>query len=150
MLNQLKEGLSVYGLLDVVKVEPDLFKPVFVPREMFTVTSNEFLDELIVTYSEKQEEKHAEETTFKHFCGFVEHLHHVGKYNYAGYLQYIIIHFINITWQPFHCSTPPTWWRRPLRCHVKTNHKLSISNDVASLQIFHCVILIDLLIDIFI
>lgn len=79
MINQVKEGLAVYGVLDAIQNEPELFKPVFVPGEMFIVTSEEFLDELTVTYSEKQQEKIAEENTFKHFCDFVEHLYHVGK-----------------------------------------------------------------------
>ena len=80
MINQLKEGLVVCGLLEAIQKDPELFRPVFVHSDLFTVTSEEFLDELQVIYSEKQVEKMAEETTFKHFCDLVEHLYPIGKY----------------------------------------------------------------------
>ena len=80
MINQLKEGLVVCGLLEAIQKDPELFKPLFVPSDLFTVTSEEFLEELQVVYSEKQVEKMAEEVTFKHFCDLVEHLYHIGKY----------------------------------------------------------------------
>jgi hypothetical protein len=80
MINQLKEGLVVCGLLEAIQKDPELFKPLFVHSDLFTVTSEEFLEELQVVYSERQVEKMAEETTFKHFCDLVEHLYHIGKY----------------------------------------------------------------------
>ena len=80
MINQLKEGLVVCGLLEAIQKDPELFKPLFMPSDLFTVTSEEFLEELQVVFSEKQVEKMAKEVTFKHFCDLVEHLHHIGKY----------------------------------------------------------------------
>ena len=92
MINQLKEGLVVCGLLEAIQKDPELFKPVFVHSDLFTVTSEEFLEELQVIYSEKQVEKMAEETTFKHFCDLVEHLYHIGKYikNNIGNMQFTV------------------------------------------------------------
>ena len=90
MLNQLKEGLVVCGLLEAIQKDPELFKPLFVHSDLFTVTSEEFLEELLVVYSEKQVEKMAEELTFKHFCDLVEHLYHIGKYIKTIHGLYIV------------------------------------------------------------
>ncbi len=81
ILSQLEEGLRMYGFLQEVRNDPDLFQPLFVAdaSSMFDVSPNEFLDDVIVTYSERQVEKHAEEDTFKDFCDIVEFLYHAGK-----------------------------------------------------------------------
>lgn len=81
MLAQLEEGLKLYGFLQEVKNNPDFFWPLFVDdaSSMFDVSPDEFLTDVMVTYSERQVEKHAEEDTFKHFCDFVEFLCHAGK-----------------------------------------------------------------------
>ena len=99
MINQLKEGLVVCGLLEAIQKHPELFKPLFVPSDLFTVTSEEFLEELQVVYSEKQVEKMAEELTFKHFCDLVEHLYHIGKYIKTP-LGLCIVYFYNLTLKP--------------------------------------------------
>ncbi|CAB3987907.1 G2 M phase-specific E3 ubiquitin- ligase-like [Paramuricea clavata] len=80
MLSQLEEGMRMYGFLQEVKDNPELFRPVFVAdaSSMFDVSPDEFLSDVIVTYNERQVEKHAEEDTFKHFCDFVEFLFHAG------------------------------------------------------------------------
>ena len=54
MLNKLKEGLVVCGLLEAIQKDPELFKPLFVHSDLFSVTSEEFLEELLVVYSEKK------------------------------------------------------------------------------------------------
>jgi hypothetical protein len=79
-LSQLEEGLKMYGFLNEVKTSPDLFQPLFVANAsyMFDVSPEEFLMDVMVTYSDKQREKHAEEDTFKHFCDVVEYLFHAG------------------------------------------------------------------------
>lgn len=79
MICQLEEGLSSYGLLQEVRKNPDLFSPIFVSGNLFTLTPDEFLDNLFVRWSEKQAERHVEENTFKYFCDVVDFLHHAGN-----------------------------------------------------------------------
>ena len=80
MIRQLEDGLRTHGLLQEVKKLPDLFQPLFVTSNIFTLTSEDFLDNLLVRYSEKQGERNDEENTFKHFCDFTEFLYHTGKH----------------------------------------------------------------------
>ena len=70
------EGLQLYGFLQEIKKFPDLFKPLFVANSssMFDVKPEEFPTNVVITYSEKQLEKQAEEDTCKHFCDFMEFL----------------------------------------------------------------------------
>lgn len=89
MVSQLEEGLHLYGFLQEIKKFPDLFKPLFVANtsSMYDIKPDEFLSDVIITYSEKQLEKQAEEDTYKHFCDFVEFLFHAGKVMF--YLSYM-------------------------------------------------------------
>lgn len=80
MIKQLEEGLMLCGLLNKVRSRPSLFRPVFVEDDTFTVTAEDFLDGLIVVYSQRQLEKTKETTTYKHFCDYIDNLDHNGKY----------------------------------------------------------------------
>lgn len=73
MIRQLEDGLNTHGLLQEVKKQPELLRPLFVNGSLFTLT---FLDNLLIRYSERNDE----ENTFKHFCDFVEFLYHTGKH----------------------------------------------------------------------
>ena len=75
LIKQSEGGLVLCGLLDKIRSRPTIFRPVFVQDETFV---QDFLDELKVTYSERQQEKMAETTTFKNFCDLIEHLDHGG------------------------------------------------------------------------
>ena len=81
MVSQLEESLQLYGFLQEIKKFPDLFKPLFFANSssMFDVTPDEFLTNVVITYSEKQLKKQDEEDTYKHFCDFVEFLFHAGN-----------------------------------------------------------------------
>ena len=79
MIKQLEEGLMLCGLLNKVRSRPNLFCSVFVEDGTFTVTAEDFLDGLVVIYSERQLEKMKETNTFKHFCDFIDNLSHGGK-----------------------------------------------------------------------
>ena len=79
MIKQLEEGLMLCGILDEIRARPVLFRAVFVESETFTVTPDDFLEDLVVQYSDQQQEKMAETTAFKNFCDLVEHLGHNGK-----------------------------------------------------------------------
>ena len=79
MIKQLEEGLMLCGLLNKVITTPSLFRSVFVEDGTFTVTAEDFLDGLVVIYSERQLEKMKETSTFKHFCDFIDNLSHGGK-----------------------------------------------------------------------
>ena len=52
----------------------------FVDDGKFTVTAEDFLDGLVVIFSDRQLEKVKETNTFKHFCDFLDNLSHGGKY----------------------------------------------------------------------
>ena len=80
MIKQLEEGLTLCGLLEKVRSKPSLFCPVFVEDNTFTVTAEDFLDGLIVVFSERQLENMKETTTYKHFCDYIDNLAHNGKY----------------------------------------------------------------------
>ena len=76
IVSQLEESLQLYGFLQEIKKFPDLFKPLYVANSssMFDVKPDEFLTNVVITYSKKQLEKQAEEDTYKHFCDFIEFL----------------------------------------------------------------------------
>ncbi len=73
MIKQL-EGLMLCSLW--MKFEQSLFRAVF---ETFTVTPDDFLEDLVVKYSDRQQEKMAETTVFQHFCDLVKHPGHNGS-----------------------------------------------------------------------
>ena len=80
MIKKLEEGLMLCGLLNKVRTRPNLFQSVFVDDGTFTVTAEDFLDGLVVIFSDRQLEKMKETNIFKHFCDFIDNLSHGGKY----------------------------------------------------------------------
>ena len=88
MIKQLEEGLVLCGVLDQIRSHPVLFKPVFVEDATYVVTSDKLLDSLVVEYSEKQLERKAETTTFKHFSDFVDELGCIGTVGIIVQLQH--------------------------------------------------------------
>ena len=80
-VSQLQEGPQMYGILQEVRSNPELYEPLFVKDAsgMFNVSPDEFLMDVIVLYSDSQLKRHAEEDTFKYFCDVVDYLFHAGK-----------------------------------------------------------------------
>lgn len=71
-LLQILHGIEATGLIDVIKKSPEIWQPVFGIGNSFEITASEFLDELVVIYSDSQRKKMAEVDTFKYFCDTIE------------------------------------------------------------------------------
>ena len=78
MLKDLEEGLQYFGLLCQVKKHPGLFKQLFTPSSQYTVTAENFLDNLIVVHGQQQLLKNLEDDIFKYFTDFILALYHEG------------------------------------------------------------------------
>lgn len=77
MINQLKKGLQLFNLLDVIKDHPNHFSLVFTPNSAFKVSPADFIDSLNVQYSEDgTNAKSLEVETFKVFTDFLEMVEH--------------------------------------------------------------------------
>ena len=78
MIKDLEQGLTLYGLLNMVRKQPQLFEPVFVQSSQFDVTLDDLLHSLEVTYSQSQSLKEKEEDVFKYFSDMMQNLAHSG------------------------------------------------------------------------
>eukprot|EP00112_Aurelia_sp_Birch-Aquarium-sp1_P006350 Seg1702.9 transcript_id=Seg1702.9/GoldUCD/mRNA.D3Y31 product="G2/M phase-specific E3 ubiquitin-protein ligase" protein_id=Seg1702.9/GoldUCD/D3Y31 len=77
MINQLKKGLQLFNLLDVIKDHPNHLSLVFTPNSAFKVSPADFIDSLNVQYSEDgTNAKSLEVETFKVFTDFLEMVEH--------------------------------------------------------------------------
>lgn len=63
----MESGLDDCGIIDHMRRNTQIWKPVFVSANFFTITADEFQDSMIVNFSESQIRKDAEITTFKFF-----------------------------------------------------------------------------------
>ena len=66
-LVQMESGLDDCGILNHMRRNTQIWKPVFASANFFTITADEFQDSMIVNFSESQIRKDAEITTFKFF-----------------------------------------------------------------------------------
>ena len=72
-LDQIKEGLKLYGLLDLMKAEQQLFKIVFVENNILQWTFEKFEDFVEAVYSEHgTSQKNIEINVFKAFLDAME------------------------------------------------------------------------------
>lgn len=71
---QFQDGLSSYGILDTMRKSPDLWKPVFTNSELFKLSANNFIENLVAEFSESEILKTKEVDAFKLFNDFVEDL----------------------------------------------------------------------------
>lgn len=62
---QIEGGLDECGILTDMRRNQDIWKPVFASGNCFTVTADEFQDNMIVNFSESHIRKEAEINTFK-------------------------------------------------------------------------------------
>lgn len=78
-LMQLQEGLKSNGLLESIRQFPMLWKGVFLPNESsFSLSADDFLDQLVPTFSCSQAQKQLEIDVFKLFSDFVQFMHAQG------------------------------------------------------------------------
>ena len=80
MLDQMMEGLKLYGVLDQMKKYKPQLETIFTPTPGGGMTDGEFLDLLKVMYSDKQTEKEKEINTYKAMSDFVQLLYNKGMY----------------------------------------------------------------------
>lgn len=66
-LVQMESGLDDCGILNHMRRNTQIWKPVFASGNSFTITADEFQDNMTVNFSESQIRKDAEITTFKFF-----------------------------------------------------------------------------------
>lgn len=78
MLKDLEEGLQYFGLLCQIKKHPGLLKQLFTPSSQYAVTAENFLDNLMVMYSQQQLLKNLEDDIFKYFTDFILALYYEG------------------------------------------------------------------------
>ena len=89
MLKDLEEGLQLYGLSQLIKQNSDVLEPVFTQSDRFSITADNFLEKLIVHYSQQQLYKSKEEDVFKFFADFVQALFYEGIFFNKFYLRVI-------------------------------------------------------------
>ena len=77
--DQIKEGLKLYGLLDLVKAEQQLFKIAFVENNILQWTFEKFEDFIEAVYSEHgTSQKNIETNIFKAFLDAMESFFYEG------------------------------------------------------------------------
>ena len=76
---QLEEGLSSCGILESIRQFPDSWKPIFTHADVFKMTSDQFLDEVVVEYSSSQIVKDLEINTYKVFCDVMQSIYEEGS-----------------------------------------------------------------------
>ena len=90
MIEQLKKGLSIMGVLAAAEQHPELFKIVFTPTSTaFVINPSEFLDSVHVVFSAEGSNKRENELqTYKCFSDLVETMDQTGKCFEAVMLNY--------------------------------------------------------------
>lgn len=73
-LLQITHGLEECNLLEIMRISPAVWQPVFDVGNSFEVTAEDFLCEVDAQYSTSQIKKIKEVDTFKFFCDAIEHL----------------------------------------------------------------------------
>ena len=71
---QFQDGLSSCGILDAMRKNPDFWKPVFTNSDLFKLSANDFIENLVAEFSESEILKTKEVDAFKLFNDFVEDL----------------------------------------------------------------------------
>ena len=90
MIEQLKKGLSIMGVLAAAEQHPELFKIVFTPTSTaFVIHPAEFLDSVHVVFSaEGSNKRESELQTYKCFSDLVETMDETGRYFEVVTLNY--------------------------------------------------------------
>ena len=71
-LLQITHGLDGCGLLEIIRRSPEVWQHVFTAGNVFKITADDFLCQLVVEYSASQIKKLAEMDTYKFFCDVIE------------------------------------------------------------------------------
>ena len=81
-LVQIESGLDECGIVSHLRRNQEIWKPVFASGNCFTITADEFLDNMIVNFSESQIRKDAEINTFKFFSDVVTSIDAGGMFDF--------------------------------------------------------------------
>ena len=78
MLDQLAEGLKLFGVLDLIKDYENEMRQVFTHSASSIVTDDQMIDLFKPIYDDNTQRKEIEINTHKALCDFVQELHHQG------------------------------------------------------------------------
>ena len=81
-LVQIESGLDECGILSQMRRNAQIWKPVFATGNFFTITADEFQDNMTVNFSESQIRKDAEINTFKFFSDVLTTIDAGGIFHY--------------------------------------------------------------------
>lgn len=79
-LVQIKRALYECGILGHMGKDKELWKPVSANANCFTIAADEFLDQIIVSFSESQLRREAEFNTYKFFSDVIESIEKGGTF----------------------------------------------------------------------
>lgn len=77
---QFQDGLSCCGILQALRKKPDLWKPIFTESDLFQMSTNSFIENLLPEFSESEVLKTKEVDAFKLFNDFIEDLEEHGEF----------------------------------------------------------------------
>ena len=73
MVDQLREGLELHGIMDIIKADRANWQPIFTPSDTFAIDADSFLDNVLPLYSDVGSNKHEKEIdTYKAFSDCVQ------------------------------------------------------------------------------
>lgn len=79
MVDQLAEGLKLFGVIDAIKQHGKQMHKWFVADMQEEMTPDTLLSMIIVIFSNNEAQKDAEMATYKAFCDFLQSIYH-GRY----------------------------------------------------------------------
>ncbi len=90
MVDQIREGLDVHGIVEILKEDRVNWQPIFTPSDTFSIDGDTFLDNVIPMYSDAGSNKYEKEiNTYKAFSDCVQSMAHDCEYfsvlTYASY-----------------------------------------------------------------
>ncbi len=78
MLDQLAEGLKLFGVLELIKKHENEMRLVFTHSASSIITDDQMIDLFKPIYDDNTQMKEIEINTYKAMCDFVQELHHQG------------------------------------------------------------------------
>ena len=84
-LVQIESALCECGILHHMRRDRELWKPVVANGNCFTIAADEFLDQIIVNFSESQLCRDAEFNTYKFFSDVIESIDNGGTFLFFSY-----------------------------------------------------------------
>lgn len=76
---QFQDGLSQCGILQAMRKKPELWKPIFTDSDLFQLSHDGFIENLVPEFSESEVRKAKEVDAFKLFNDFIEDVGESGE-----------------------------------------------------------------------